>query len=210
MIITTATHVVRYNRITNHISAIGRSGIISGFIAAVEKDREGYLWLVSTSGLYRINIQKGITIIFNRLDGIENEQFTQSASRVLPDGRMLFGTTNHFVAFDPNHIQAMHSYPDLHITEFKMMGKPLSVDSLMRLREIELGYQDNAVEIEFSTLMYGSPFMIKYKLDGLDKDWKIADKNNQAVYNYLPPGSYSFLLKAMDAEGNESGKISGR
>ena len=208
MIITTATHVVRYNRITNHISAIGRSGIISGFIAAVEKDREGYLWLVSTSGLYRINIQKGITIIFNRLDGIENEQFTQSASRVLPDGRMLFGTTNHFIEFDPNHIQHMHLYPDLHITEFKMMGKPLSVDSLTRLREIELSYKDNAVEIEFSTLMYGSPFIIKYKLDGLDKDWKVADKNNQAVYNYLPPGSYSFLLKAMDAEGNESGKIS--
>ncbi len=89
------------------------------------------------------------------------------------------------------------------------MGKPLSVDSLMRLREIELSYKDNAVEIEFSTLMYGSPFLIKYKLDGLDKDWKIADKNNQAVYNYLPPGSYSFLLKAMDAEGNESGKTSG-
>ncbi|HLA58130.1 MAG TPA: two-component regulator propeller domain-containing protein [Puia sp.] len=209
MIISTATHVVKYNRITNDISAIGRPGIISGFIAAVEKDREGYLWLASTNGLYRINIQKGIMIIFSRLDGIENEQFTQSASLVLPDGRMLFGTTNHFIAFDPNHSEAMHSYPDLHITGFKMMGKSLSVDSLMRLREIELSFQDNAVEIEFSTLMYGSPFLIKYKLEGLDKDWKPADKNNQAVYNYLPPGSYTFLLRALDAEGNESGKTSG-
>ena len=208
LIITTATQVVKYNRITNQISPIGRSGIISGFIAAVEKDREGYLWLASTNGLYRINMQKGITIIFNRLDGIENEQFVQSASRVLPDGRMLFGSTNHFISFDPNHIQATHSYPDLHITGFKMMGKPLSVDSLMHLREIALSYKDNAVEIEFSTLMYGSPFLIKYTLDGLDKDWKMADKNNQAVYNYLPPGSYTFLLKALDAEGNESGKTS--
>jgi len=209
LIITTATHIVKYNRVTNRISPIGRSGVISGFIASVEKDREGYVWLASTNGLYRINIQKGITIIFNRLDGLENEQFVQSASHVLPDGRMLFGSTNHFVSFDPNHIKAMHTYPDLHITEFRMMGQALSVDSLMRLKEIELSYKDNAVEIEFSTLMYGSPFLIKYKLDGLDKDWKIADKNNQAVYNYLPPGSYSFLLKAMDAEGNESGKTSG-
>ena len=176
LIITTATHVVKYNRKVNRISIIGRSGMISGFIAAIEKDREGYVWLASTNGLYRVNIHNGITILFNRTDGIENEQFVQSASRVLPDGRMLFGSTNHFVSFDPERMQARHSYPDLHITEFKMMGKPLSVDSLMHLREIELSYQDNAVEIEFSTLMYSSPFVIKYKLEGLDKDWKVAYK----------------------------------
>ncbi|HEY2347668.1 MAG TPA: two-component regulator propeller domain-containing protein [Puia sp.] len=207
MVIATATHLVRYNRITNHLSGFVRSGIISGFIAGVQKDREGYLWLASTNGLYRINMQKGVFIIFNRLDGIENEQFVQSASGVLPDGRMLFGTTNHFIAFDPHHIQPMHAYPDLHITGFKIMGKPLSIDSLTHLKEIEMSYQDNALEIEFSTLMYGSPFLIKYKLDGLDKEWKIADKNNEAVYNYIPPGSYTFLIKAIDAEGNESGKM---
>ena len=104
MIITTATRVVKYNRITQNFGH-RKIRIISGFIAAVEKDREGYLWLVSTNGLYSINIQKKIFIIFNRIDGIENEHFIQSASRILPDGRMLFGTTNHFIAFDPNHIQ---------------------------------------------------------------------------------------------------------
>ena len=73
-----------------------------------------------------------------------------------------------------------------------MMNKSLSVDSLMHLKEIELGYQDNAVEIEFSPLVYSSPYLVKYKLDGLDKDWRIADKNYQAVYNYLPPGQFTF------------------
>ena len=206
MIITTATRLVKYNRIANQTTVFGRPGIISGFITAVEKDREGYLWLTSTNGLYRINIQKGITIIFNRLDGIQNEQFIQSASYVLPDGRMLFGTTNHFIAFDPNHIQAMPSYSELHVTGFKLMGKPLSVDSLVHLKEIELSYKDNALEIEFSTLLYGNPSAIKYKLDGLDKNWKNADKNDLAVYNFIPPGTYRFMLKAIDAEGNESTK----
>ena len=40
-----------------------------------------------------------------------------------------------------------------------------------------------------------------YKLEGLDKDWKIADKNNQAIYTYLPPGTYTFFVKSVDAEG---------
>jgi hypothetical protein len=53
MIITTAS-CGEYNRVTG--SAIGRSGI-SGFIAAVEKDREELLMAGPSSSLH-INIQK--------------------------------------------------------------------------------------------------------------------------------------------------------
>ena len=45
-------------------------------------------------------------------------------------------------------------------------------------------------------------------LEGLDKNWNTADLNNSnAVYSYLPPGNYTFLLKSEDAEGNPSKNI---
>ncbi len=204
MIITTATRIFRYNRILKQSSVIGSREIISGFITAVQKDTNGYLWLTSTAGLYRINIQKRIFLIFTRADGLDNEHFTQSASYTLPDGRMLFGTTNSIIVFDPVAIHVNVKSPDLKVTDLKVMNKSLLLDSLKNLKEIELAYRDNSLVIEFSPFLYNGAGLIKYKLEGLDKEWRIAGKNNDAVYSYLPPGRYTFLLKTLDEEGNET------
>ena len=206
MIITTATRVVKFNRNTRESMVIGSPGLISGYIAAVERDKNGWIWLTSTNGLYRININKRIFLIFNRTDGIDNDHFIQASSYSLPDGRMLFGSTNHFIAFNPDRFQMNSALPDIRITDFKVMNKSLSVDSLLQLKEIVLGYQDNSLVIEFSPLMYNSPYLIKFKLEGLDKDWRVADKTDQAIYSYLPPGNFTFLLKSVDEEKNESQK----
>jgi ligand-binding sensor domain-containing protein/signal transduction histidine kinase len=206
VIITTATRIAIFNPVSGKIKVIGSAALISGFIAATEKDKSGWIWLGSTNGFYRINIRKRIFLYFNRSDGIGNEHFTQSASYRLPDGRMLFGTTNQFIAFDPSRIPVRSATPDIRITDFKVMNKSLSLDSIEQLRQIELGYQENSVVIEFSPLVYSNPYLIKYKLEGLDKDWRLADKNYQAIYSYLPAGKYTFLLKTIDEEKNESVK----
>jgi len=204
MIITTATRVVSYNRQANSIRIIGSPGMISGFITAVEKDKAGYLWLTSTNGLYRINIQKTSFLRFTRTEGINNEHFVQSASRVLPDGRMMFGSTDDILIFDPGKIITNPATPVVQITGFKVMGKPVQLDSLLQSGGVELGYQDNSLSIEFSPLVYNSPCLIKYELEKLDKTWKTADRNNEAVYSYLPAGEYTFLVKAVDEDGRES------
>ncbi|MEO7488657.1 MAG: triple tyrosine motif-containing protein, partial [Ferruginibacter sp.] len=204
IIVTTATRVFCYNRLLNQSHVIGSPGTISGFITAVEKDRSGFLWLTSTSGLYRIDLGKNSFVRFGREDGFDNELFTQSASYKLPDGRLMFGTTNDILLFDPAKINIMSATPDIKVTDFKIMGKPLPLDSLLQLKEIELGYQDNSLDIKFSPLVYSSPCIIKYKMDGLEKEWQTADKNNEAIYSFLPPGDYTFLIKAVNEEGKES------
>jgi len=87
------------------------------------------------------------------------------------------------------------------------MNRALSVDSLLKRDKIELAPEDNSLEIEFSGLSYSGTYSIRYKLDGLDKEWKRSDKFNQATYSYLPPGHYTFMVKAEDAEGNPSKNI---
>lgn len=207
VIITTATRVFCYNRLLKRSYLIGSAGAISGFITAVEKDSNGYLWLTSTSGLYRININRRVVIKFGRADGLDNEQFVQSASYKFSDGRMAFGTTDNMVVFNPTKINIVSAPPEIKVTGFKVTGSPRLVDSIMQLKEVELGYQDNSLAIEFSALVYNSAYLIMYKMDKLDKDWKTADNNNEAVYSYLPPGEYTFLLKTVDEEGRESDKI---
>lgn len=207
MIITTTTRIIKYNRKQKHSEFIGSAETLSGYIAGMEKDKNGYLWLTTTNGLYRIHLHKKIFINFNRTDGINNDHFNLSATLVMKDGRMLFGSTNHFIVFHPARIDIMSGFPDVRITDFKVMNKSLPVDSLTQLKIIKLAYKDNSVVIEFSPLNYSSVNLIKYKMEGIDKEWKIADKTNEAIYSYLPPDTYTFLIKTVNEEGNESPKV---
>lgn len=185
-------------RITQTISL---PDIFSGDIQSLQRDKQGYLWISSTSGLYRLNIRNEIFIHFDRVDGIVNDQFVVAASMVMPDGKILFGADNQYVFFDPEKVQINNPSPDITITGFTLMNKPLLVDSLLKKDRVELGPKDNSLVIEFSGLSFNSAYRIRYKLENLDKEWKVADKNFQAVYSYLPPGTYTFLARSEDAEG---------
>lgn len=207
MLITTATQLMKYNVKTKELNKVGNNTFVSGFITAIEKDDKGYAWITSTSGMYQVDIYKKIVILYNRMDGLDNEHFIQSASYKLPDGRILFGATHNFVLFAPERIKAQESNPDIKITDIKLENKPLNADSVLSRKELVLGYDDKPLVIEFSPFLFSGGKLIKYKIDGLDKTWNPADKTYQAMYNYLPPGTYDFMIKSTDDMGNESGEI---
>ncbi len=183
------------------IRSVGSTDATFGPAVSMEKDRFGYVWLSGVSGIYRANIYSRIFIGFSRVDGIANDYFIVSASLTLPDGRILFGADNQFVSFDPSKVQLNEKAPPVVITGFALMNKPLLVDSLFQNERVDLAPEDNSIAIQFAGLSYNSAYIIRYKMEGLDKDWKIADKNFEAVYSYLPPGNYTFQLRSEDAEG---------
>lgn len=177
---------------------------IPGTIAAMEKDRQGYLWVSMTSGIFRVNPKNEIFIHFDRLDGIANDHFIVSASYTLPDGRLLFGADNQYVVFDPMQVRINEPAPDVTITGFRLMNEPLLIDSLLKRNKVQLTAKDNSIAIDFAGLSYNGTYIIKYKLDGLDKEWIRADNNSQAIYSFLPTGTYTFMVRSEDAEGNPS------
>lgn len=189
------------------LRTIGTSETITGSIAALERDRFGYVWASTTTGIYRINILNKIFIRFDRVDGIANDYFIMAASLTLPDGRILFGADNQFVFFNPARVQINDVAPQIRITGFSLMNTPLLVDSLLSLDRIDLGPEENSIKIDFSGLSYNNAYIIKYKLEGIDKDWRIADPNYQAIYSYLPPDNYTFMLRSEDAEGRPGNAI---
>jgi ligand-binding sensor domain-containing protein/signal transduction histidine kinase len=179
----------------------------TAIIAAMEKDRNGYLWLSMSEGIFRVSLKTGIFIHFDRVDGILNDHFVYAASYVLPDGRIIFGADNEFVVFDPLKVSINQAAPDVQFTGFKLMNKTLMVDSLLNKNRIKLSPEDNSIAIEFSGLTYDGTYIIKYKLEGLDKEWRRADNSSQAVYSYLPPRNYTFMVKSENAEGDPSKNI---
>lgn len=180
---------------------------IPGWIASLEKDKTGYLWISTTNGIYRLNPKNNIFVHFDRADGIVNDRFVLAASYTTAEGKIAFGAENQFVIFNPEHVQINDPAPTLVISGFKLMNQPLLVDSLKNLKRVDLPPKNNSIAIEFSGLNYNGTFTTEYKLEGLDKDWIKSDQLNQAIYSYLPPGHYTFLAKTRDAEGHPSDHI---
>ena len=63
----------------------------------------------------------------------------------------------------------------------------------------KFGYDENYIIFEYVGLWYTSPSDVNYlyKLDGYDLHWK-ESKDNSASYSSLPPGEYTFYVKASE------------
>lgn len=201
MVIGTSKTLHLFNRKTKSISDIGTQGLLTGYLAALEKDKSGHLWISTTSGLYRFHLTNQTLVRFDRQDGIDDEVFTLASSYRLPDGRLLFGGSTQFIVFNPYNILVRdRDIPEVVISGIRVNNRAVWVDSILQRGGIKLRYKENALEIEFSTLQFFSPYLVKYKMEGLDHSWRTS-RNNTAVYSYLPLGDYEFILYAEDADG---------
>lgn len=193
-----------YNTKSNTIRHItSADGLPSDMVMSVEKDSRGFLWMGLLNGLCRFNLEKNSFTYFDRNDGMSNDNFSLASSYSLPEGHLLFGTSDDFVIFNPDEIITTTHPPDVTITNFKILNRSVMVDSLLKLPKIELLYEENSITIGFAGLSYADKgkLVYYYMLEGIDKEWNKGNELSEAVYNYLPPGGYTFKVKAENPDG---------
>ncbi len=190
-----------FNRKRRALARVKVEEALAGYIADLAPGQSGNVWISTTSGLYRANIHTSTVLQFGRRDGIDDENFVLASSYALPDGRMLFGASESFVVFDPavfNQIE--NDRPAATLTSLQVNNRLMLVDSLEEAGGLRLRHYESALAMEFSTLQFYGSNSIRYKMEGLDQDWQVNEKNI-AVYSYLPAGSYRFLLQPVYADG---------
>ena len=198
------------NMRTNAVEKITtENGLPSNSAVCVQMDDRHILWVGMISGLCRIDLEKKIFTMYDRRDGIAKDNFDIAGVFKLANGRLVYSTDNNFLVFDPANINPVGKAPGVTITDFKLSGQALLVDSLLKLKNLSLKYNNNSIAIEFSALNYleKNRLLYYYMLEGLDKDWTPADEHRQAIYTYLPPGSYTFKVKCENINGIASSEI---
>ncbi|MBL1433644.1 MAG: hypothetical protein COB94_009435, partial [Gammaproteobacteria bacterium] len=65
-------------------------------------------------------------------------------------------------------------------------------------RDLTLPYNKNHITFDFAGISLKIPEKVRYQymLKGLDEDWSPPVKENFATYPKLPPGEYTFMVKA--------------
>ncbi len=204
MIMTTNAHVLCFNRKQLKTTLLYGPEEISGFIAALEKDNHGNVWMGTTSSLYRFQPGKKGMWAMDRRDGIFNDYFVLSASFLMPDGRLAFGVGEHFIVFDPAKIKRNSQLPSVNITDVRVNNQRYPLALLSQATKTVLRHEQNALSIDLATLVFNVRCTIQYRLEGIDKNWVNADDKGQANYAFLPPGTYRFYTRTADADMNFS------
>ncbi len=76
----------------------------------------------------------------------------------------------------------------------------------LQQRQPSVSYEWNSIRFEFAAPQYEQQSNIEYSflLKGYDNDWSDWSRKTVKEYNNMPPGTYSFLVKARNNLGKES------
>jgi signal transduction histidine kinase/ligand-binding sensor domain-containing protein len=208
----------RFNVETGEIKTYKISdGLPSMCIQGILPDeKNNALWLSTFEGISRFSIKDEQFNNFSLADGIQGLLYGDGACLKTSTGMLIFGGNNGITVFNPDDIARNSPPPKVFITGFKvgnsLMKIPSNIsgnDSLRNSNDIRLAFNQNNFSIEYTGFHYANPSRNKfaYKLENYDKDWREVGTLRTANYYGLPPGNYTFKVKAANSNGvwNEEG-----
>ena len=186
----------------------------NGIITNILEDKNGFLWIKPYQGIVKFDphneriIKDYVTKDFQHLS-IEGNSTYKSE-----DGTLIFGGTKGFIYFKPDQLVKNSFPPKPCITDFHIFNTSIhspdyayntdSINFLVQYKnELKLSYQDKAINISFSAMDFKDPNRNNYAyfLEGYDEIWNETGNRNSATYTNIPPGEYTFHVKASNSDG---------
>jgi signal transduction histidine kinase/ligand-binding sensor domain-containing protein len=205
-------HEGRFHPITDMRGKYFRG--ISGIVEAANGD----LWLHGTEGLTRIDASDARRVPAGLASGVNYERFDyldglQGAAvqlRPLPtllansDGKLWYATSEGMGWIDPEQIPRNPEPPHVMIRDLRTDRQSYGNVTGQVLPE-----NTSKLRIDFTATALAMPERVrfKYKLSGVDSDWRDPGATRSAFYTSLAPGSYRFQVLAANEDGvwNEQG-----
>ncbi|MEZ4389202.1 MAG: two-component regulator propeller domain-containing protein [Candidatus Krumholzibacteriia bacterium] len=187
-------------------------GLPEDTVYAVSEDAQGRIWLPCNRGIFGIaksDIARYLAGDLDRLrpqvlgpqqgfPGTECNGGSQPSTWNDQDGRIAYATNGGLVFFDPAQVTAYGEPPTAVVEELVVDRARYSGADLLR---IPPGRRD--LEIKYTGLQFRDPHGIsfRYRLEGYEDRWVDAGERRRAYYTNLPPGNYTFRVRAGSAEG---------
>ncbi|HLC84049.1 MAG TPA: two-component regulator propeller domain-containing protein, partial [Bacteroidia bacterium] len=203
------------NKICKNISI--KEGLTSNSVYILSADKKGNLFVGNNIGIDKINIAEynrtGKVIVkhYGKDEGFTGIECNTNASTQDKDGGIWFGTIKGAIRYDASLDVQNTIEPITHILNvnlfFEKADWSLFSDSLNEKtalpENLELPYNKNHLTFNCLALSLSIPekIMYSFKLEGFDQLWSPPSHQTSTTYSYLPPGDYTFLVKAMNNDG---------
>ncbi len=169
------------------------------------EDRWGRIYIGTSRGVDRLDLTTGQIKHFTAGDGLSSGEIV--AAFADHEGSLWFGTREGLSRLVPEQTDSQTAPPPVLISKVSAGGKPQPVPEL-GLREIsgmEFDSDQGQMQIEFFGFSFdtGTRLQYQYKFEGADRDWSQPNEQ-RTVTASLSPGSYRFLVRAVNASGQVS------
>jgi len=182
------------------------NGLPNNVVYKVIEDNHSNLWLTTNQGIVCMNMNDHTFKQYTKSDGLLSNQFNYKSGIKDQNGNLYFGGLDGFVSFDPTSFISNKLPPAVHIVQFELfntivkpdsMGSPLN-KAIEFTDQIELKYNQSTFSFSFAALSYVAPEKNQYAyiLEGFDLDWIYPRQLQKASYSNIPPGKYTFKVKA--------------
>lgn len=202
----------------NEFCGLSKSdGLAGNVIYLLIKDREGRLWVGTEQGITCITLDAQSNPVsirnYGYLDGFRGVECNLNAALIDKDGYMYFGSGKGVTRMKP--LGATPTVPPtVSLTSLQIELEDVDWGTLADSTyawnglpvNLSLPYEKNHLRFNFiaPTSILPKKIRYKYMLKGVDADWLPATSDRYAAYSNLSPGSYTFLVKASNGQGEWS------
>lgn len=184
------------------------------FISNILEDETENLWIRLYRGFIKFDIQDEEIVGEFFSKDYENIQLERNTALKLDNGEFILGDQAGFITFTADSITEKSISPEVVIVDLQVFNKSIAGQdntednyklnpSVPYADRIKLSYKDKMLTFVFSAMDYKNPEKnnYHYKLEGFDDQWNVIGSQNTATYTNIPPGNYTFLVKATNSEG---------
>jgi signal transduction histidine kinase/ligand-binding sensor domain-containing protein/AraC-like DNA-binding protein/ActR/RegA family two-component response regulator len=185
-----------------------------GIIYGILEDRAGKIWYSTENGLVCMDPETGNSEIYNNVNGLGFNSFSENTCFRKKDGKLVFGGYLGFEIVDAERLVPKQNISNIELTKFLLFNKEVTAgqkDSPLKKSisfsdELILRYSQSSFSIDFSALDFLDPQKVQYtyKLDNFENNWNNIGNQHRATYTNLSPGRYVFRVKLIMNEGKSA------
>lgn len=179
------------------------SGLENAHVRAIQEDLSGRIWVSTNAGISLLNEKENSFDNFNHQDGVPLGDFINGCALVTANGDLYFASLNGISFFNPKNLERNYSITPVEIISVEEFGKNIENQSeetniLPIGDKINLPYDRNSFRITFAVPNYALSGQMEYAytMEGLEKIWYSLKGENEVSFRNIPPGKYTFKVKA--------------
>jgi ligand-binding sensor domain-containing protein/signal transduction histidine kinase len=196
----------------NFINFIDESGMITPSMDAswITEDHNKNLWLNTQKGVLKLNLPSKETVLYSKNQGLQmlplfNSGFTRAT------GEVIYGDTAGYYCFNSSQVRQDAVPPVVKITNFSFGNTAIQENASTKplnggagVDKLKLKYNENTFSFQFYAIDFVSAHedaRVNYMLESYDNTWHRAGDERSASYFHVPPGNYTFRVRATNSFG---------
>jgi ligand-binding sensor domain-containing protein/putative methionine-R-sulfoxide reductase with GAF domain len=165
-------------------------------LAIIYQDRKGILWACSDSGIIRYDPVTSMLNTFDYADNVQGYTFNGNSFYRDKDGTVYFGGTNGLNYWQPETFSAPAELFNAYIRKVRIGNIDYSSFSFNKIQPVK--YSERSIDVVIGAAYFNNQSKVKYryKLEGVDLDWKEIGSGNLVRFTSLSPGRYTLKVQA--------------